>query len=96
VEMVYENNDYYWSLMRWGMRSSGGVKNGEYANSGYVIPELQGALRGIRISRDGKSYTFFQDNNAVGEARFTPKRYLLPIRESFRLQSGIAQNPGWE
>lgn len=96
VEMVYENNDYYWSLMRWGMRSSGGVKNGEYANSGYVIPELQGSLRGIRISRDGKNYTFFQDNNAVGEARFTPKRYLLPIRESFRLQSGIAQNPGWE
>jgi len=96
VEMVYENNDYYWSLMRWGMRSSGGVRNGEYASSGYVIPELQGSLRGIRISRDGKSYSFFQDNNAVGEARFSPKRYLLPINESFRLQSKVAQNPGWE
>ncbi len=96
VEMVYENNDSYWSLLRWGMRTSGGLKSGEYASSGYVIPQLQGPLRGIRISRDGKSYTFFTDNNAVGEARFSPKRYLLPINETFRLRSGIAQNPGWD
>lgn len=96
VEMVYENNDYYWSLLRWGMRTTGGVKDGSYATSGYVIPELQGSLRGIRISRDGKTYSFFEDNNVVGEARFTPKRYLLPINESFRMKSGIKQNPGWE
>lgn len=96
VEMVYENNDYYWSLLRWGMRTSGGFNNGNYVTSGYVIPELQGSLRGIRISRDGESYSFFEDNNAVGEARFTPKRYLLPINESFRLNSGVEQNPGWE
>lgn len=96
VEMVYENNDHYWSLLRWGMRTSGGLKNGEYATSGYIIPDLQGALRGIRIERDGKSYSFFEDNNAVGEARFSAKRYLLPINETFRLQSGVTQNPGWE
>lgn len=96
VEMVYENNDRYWSLLRWGMRASGGIKNGEYANRGYVIDELQGALRGIRISRDGETYEFFEDNNAAGEARFTPKRYLLPVNESFRLQSGVLQNPGWD
>jgi len=96
VEMVYENNDRYWSLLRWGMRTSGGVKNGEYATSGFVIPALQGTLRGIRIARDGKTYSFFTDNNVVGEARFTPKRYLLPINETFRLKSGINQNPGWD
>ncbi|QNN40409.1 RagB/SusD family nutrient uptake outer membrane protein [Pedobacter roseus] len=96
VEMVYENNDRYWSLLRWGMRTSGGVKNGEYATGGYVIPALQGTLRGIRIARDGKTYSFFTDNNVVGEARFTPKRYLLPINETFRLKSGINQNPGWD
>ncbi len=96
VEMVYENNDRYWSLLRWGMRKSGGLKNNEYLNAGFIIPELQGALRGIRISRDGNSYTFFTDNNAVGEARFSPKRYLLPINETFRLKSGVLQNPGWE
>ncbi|MFV0547038.1 MAG: RagB/SusD family nutrient uptake outer membrane protein [Bacteroides sp.] len=96
VEMVYENNDRYWSLLRWGMRKSGGLKNGEYVNTGFLIPELQGTLRGIRISRDGASYTFFEDNNPVGEARFTGKRYLLPINEKFRLQSGVIQNPGWE
>lgn len=96
VEMVYENNDHYWSLLRWGMRSSGGLGNGEYVSSGHIIKELQGSLRGIRISRDGKTYTMFEDNNAVGEARFSPKRYLLPINETFRLKSGVKQNPGWE
>ncbi len=96
VEMVYENNDSYWSLLRWGMRVTGGVGNGEYATTGYAIPELQGALRGIRISRDGKSYSFFEDNNAAGEARFTPKRYLLPINQTFVQQSGVVQNKGWE
>lgn len=96
VEMVYENNDRYWSLLRWGMRKSGGIKNNEYLNNGFIIPELQGSLRGIRISRDGKTYEFFEDNNAVGEARFSTKRYLLPINETFRLKSGVKQNPGWE
>lgn len=96
VEMVYENNDRYWSLLRWGMCKTGGLQDGAYATSGYIIPELQGSLRGIRISRDGKTYEFFEDNNAVGEARFSPKRYLLPINESFRLKSGVSQNPGWE
>lgn len=96
VEMVYENNDRYWSLLRWGMRTTGGVNNGEYVNNGYIIKDLQGTLRGIRISRDGTSYSFFEDNNAVGEARFSPKRYLLPVNESFRLKSGVTQNPGWD
>lgn len=96
VEMVYENNDRYWSLLRWGMRQSGGVGDGSYATSGFVIPELTGSMRGIRISRDGKSYEFFEDNNAIGEARFTPKRYLLPLNRSFCMKSGVKQNPGWE
>lgn len=96
VEMVYENNDRYWSLMRWGMRQSGGVGNGAYATSGFVIPELVGSMRGIRISRDGKTYEFFEDNNAVGEARFSPKRYLVPLNRSFCQKSGVNQNAGWE
>ena len=94
--MVYENNDRYWSLLRWGMRQSGGASNDSYATNGFVVPDLQGSLRGIRISRDGGTYEFFEDNNSVGEARFTPKRYLLPINRSFCLKSGVKQNPGWE
>ena len=96
VEMVYECNDRYWSLLRWGMRQSGGVGNGAYATSGFVIPELNGSLRGIRISRDGQSYEFFEVNNPIGQARFTPKRYLVPLNRTFCLQSGVSQNPGWE
>lgn len=96
VEMVYECNDRYWSLLRWGMRQSGGVGNGAYATSGFVIPELVGPLRGIRISRDGQTYEFFEVNNPIGEARFSPKRYLVPLNRTFCLNSGVEQNPGWE
>ena len=96
VEMVYECNDRYWSLLRWGIRQSGGAANGNYATNGFIIPELVGSLRGIRISRDGQTYEFFETNNAIGEARFSPKRYLLPINRSFTLKSGVSQNPGWE
>lgn len=96
VEMVYECNDRYWSLLRWGMRQSGGVGNGNYASNGFIIPELVGPMRGIRISRDGKSYEFFEDNNTIGEARFSPKRYLIPVNRGFCTKSGVKQNPGWE
>lgn len=96
VEMVFENNDRYWSLLRWGMRQSGGTSNSSYATGGFVIPELVGSLRGIRISRDGKTYKFFEDNNTIGEARFSPKRYLVPLNRNFCLKSGVKQNPGWE
>lgn len=96
VEMVYECNDRYWSLLRWGMRESGGIGDGSYARNGFVIPEMQGAMHGIRISRDGQSYEFFETNNPIGEARFSPRRYLLPINRSFAIRAGISQNPGWE
>lgn len=96
VEMVYECNDRYWSLLRWGMRQSGGVGDGSYANNGFIIPELTGTMRGIRISRDGKTYEFFEDNNSIGEARFSPKRYLIPVNRSFCIKSGVEQNAGWE
>lgn len=96
VEMVYECNDRYWSLLRWGMRQNGGVGDGSYASNGFIIPEMVGSMRGIRISRDGKTYEFFEDNNTIGEARFSPKRYLIPLNRSFCKKAGIKQNPGWE
>lgn len=96
VEMVYECNDRYWSLLRWGIRQSGGLGDGSYSRNGFVIPELQGAMHGIRISRDGQTYEFFETNNPIGEARFSPRRYLLPINRAFTIRAGIDQNPGWE
>lgn len=96
VEMVYECNDRYWSLLRWGMRQSGGVGEGAYATNGFIIPELVGPMRGIRISRDGQNYEFFEINNPIGEARFSPKRYLTPLNRTFCLNSGVKQNAGWE
>ena len=38
VEMVYESNDRNCSLLRWGIRQSGGYGDGSYAQNGFVIP----------------------------------------------------------
>ena len=84
------------SVLRGGGRQSGGAEDNGYVTNGFVIPELTGSLRGIRISRDGRDYSFFEDNNVIGEAKFTPKRYLLPLSRSFCMKSGVKQNPGWE
>ena len=96
VEMVYECNDRYWSLLRWGIRQSGGYGDGSYAQNGFVIPEMQGVMHGIKISRDGTSYEFFETTNPLGEAKFSPRRYLLPVNRAFAIRAGIKQNPGWE
>lgn len=96
VEMILEDGDRYWSLIRWGMQASGGLKQG-YENTGYVIPELNGNLHGIAISSDGKTYQIFEtpDKNSL-PLKFTPKRYLYPVPFSkTQANSKLEQNPGW-
>lgn len=95
VEMILETGDRYWSLLRWGMQASGGLKEG-YETSGYIIPELNGKIRNIAISADGRAYKIFESNDVSGELRFTPKRYLLPVPLP-KIQSSpwLKQNPGW-
>jgi hypothetical protein len=96
VEMILENGDRYWSLIRWGMQATGGLKSG-YENTGFVIPELNGNLHGIAISADGKTYQVFEtpDKNSM-PLKFTPKRYLYPVPFSkTQANPKLEQNPGW-
>ncbi|MFT4154770.1 RagB/SusD family nutrient uptake outer membrane protein, partial [Parafilimonas sp.] len=65
VEMILETGDSYWSLLRWGMQGSGGLKEG-YANSAASITELNGYLHGIAITADGKSYSVFEATEKNG------------------------------
>ncbi|PGH40532.1 MAG: RagB/SusD family nutrient uptake outer membrane protein [Candidatus Nephrothrix sp. EaCA] len=95
VEMILETGDRYWSLLRWGMQTAGGLKAG-YENSGYVIPELNGKIRSIAISADGKTYQIFETGDKAGDLKFTPKRYLYPVPYS-KIQANplLTQNAGW-
>ncbi|MGO4291578.1 RagB/SusD family nutrient uptake outer membrane protein [Chitinophaga sp. RAB17] len=96
IEMILETGDRYWSLLRWGMQLTGGLKQG-YENTGVAIPELNGKEHGIAISSDGKSYQVFEMNEQNGQPlKFTPKRYLFPVPQSKIVALPIlTQNAGW-
>jgi hypothetical protein len=96
VELILENGDRYWSLLRWGMQLSGGLKQG-YENTAIAIPELNGVLHGMAISADGKTYQVYGMNEQNGQPlKFTPKRYLFPVPQSkLTALSILTQNAGW-
>jgi hypothetical protein len=96
VDLTLEN-DYYWSLLRWGLY--GGEANHGNAPVG-DIPELDSVPRVMDISKDRMKYVivtgpFFSSNN-VRHFDY-PRRYLFPISyNKFILpNNNIVQNPGW-
>lgn len=88
AELVQEN-DRYWSLLRWGKEE--GVD---------VISELNTTPTAIIISEDGKSFSIgtVPAVEAANARVFTNRRYLLPVPRSERNENpNLAndQNPGW-
>jgi hypothetical protein len=95
VDLVLED-DYYWSLLRWGRY--GGPANHNIASGG-IIPELTDVPQVIDISKSRKAFSvvegsFFGSNNI---RIFEPKRYLFPIAQGYldRNSKFGPQNPGW-
>ena len=96
VDLVLEN-DYYWSLLRWG-RFGGDANHGN--PSGGTIPELTTLPKVMDISKDRKHFSvvqgaFYSSNNV---RRFdASRRYLFPIPQSYldRNSKFGPQNPGW-
>jgi hypothetical protein len=96
VDLVLEN-DYYWSLLRWGRY--GGAAN--YGNpSGGTIPELTEVPRVMDISKNRQAFSvvtgsfFAQDNLRVFNSS---RAYLFPIAQGYidRNPKFGPQNPGW-
>lgn len=96
VDLVLEN-DYYWSLLRWG-RYGGDANSGNA--SGAIIPELAETPKVMDIARNRKSFSivegpFYGSNNVRA---FNPqRRYLFPIPQSLidNNSSFGPQNTGW-
>ena len=96
IDLVLEN-DYYWSLLRWG-RYGGDANHGNAP--GGTIPELTEVPRVMDISKDRKAFSvvtgpFFSSNNVrVFDAS---RRYLFPIAQGYLDQNPKfgPQNPGW-
>lgn len=96
VDLTMEN-DYYYSLLRWGRY--GGAANHNIAPGG-TIPELTEKMRIMDISKDRKAFAVTtgsfsaQYNDRQFDAN---RRYLFPISQSFidNNPNFGPQNPGW-
>lgn len=98
VEMCLELGDTYFAQLRWG--KYGGVCNAG-RSPGDVIQALDSPIYQVQISRD-RSKVLINQVTLLNSAqrRFTVKRYLFPIAQSFlntREAYGLdhEQNPGW-
>lgn len=96
VDLVLEN-DYYWSLLRWG-RYGGNANHG--IASGGTIPELTTAPQVMDISKDRKHFSIVKGSffSANATREFDPsRRYLFPIAQSYidRNPNFGPQNAGW-
>lgn len=95
VDLVLEN-DYYWSLLRWG-RYGGAANHGLGSNS--QIPELvdQPYVMDVSNDRDAFSIVKGQFYGANDLREFNVRRYLFPIAKSYldRNSNFGPQNPGW-
>ena len=80
-EMVNEGGDLYWSYLRWG-------KYGGYANEGEqpggIVQALNRPVHMIQIDHERKTILVNQVTiNRAAERKFTDRRYLLPVNQSF-------------
>lgn len=97
IELAWEN-DYYWSLLRWG-KIGGDANDGKAP--GDVIDDLNEPVYKIQITKDRKRFYIQQIKTYRSwDRNFSTKRYLLPIPQGqldTRAASGImdAQNEGW-
>lgn len=96
VDLTREN-DYYWSLLRWGLY--GGAANHGNAPLG-DIPELDAAPQVTDISKDRMKYVTVQGSfYSLDNVRHFdyPRRYLFPISyQNYILENGnIVQNANW-
>ena len=92
-EMVNEGGDLYWSYLRWG--KYGGAAN-EGQAPGAVVQALNRPVHMIQIDHTRSTIIVNQLTiNRAAERKFSDKRYLLPINQSFlntRATYGIQDN----
>lgn len=85
VDLMLEN-DRYWALLRWAK-----------FNNQVDIPELTEPIRAIKITADGKSFSFANvtlNNNSI--RTFNKRRFLFPVPNAQRQANpNLSQNADW-
>ena len=96
VELMFDLNDRYWSLIRWHQLDKLDTQKypeqtqGAWVEAGWPID-----LNAVKLTNGDHGYI---ECNTTGEHRvFDEKHYLAPIPSGqISLNPAIGQNPGWE
>ena len=91
VELMFDNNDRYWSLIRWHQLDKLDTeKYPDQTKGAWIDASWPGA---DQVKRDANGYI---DLNDTYVRKFEEKHYLAPIPSSQSvLNPEIGQNPGW-
>ena len=91
VELMFDNNDRYWSLIRWHQLDKLDTeKYPDQTKGAWIDASWPGA---DQVKRDAEGYI---DLNDTYVRKFEEKHYLAPIPSSQSvLNPKIGQNPGW-
>ena len=91
VELMFDNNDRYWSLIRWHQLDKLDTeKYPDQTKGAWIDASWPGA---DQVKRDAEGYI---DLNDTYVRKFEEKHYLAPIPSSQSvLNPAIGQNPGW-
>ena len=91
VELMFDNNDRYWSLIRWHQLDLLDTeKYPDQTKGAWIDASWPGA---DQVKRDAEGYI---DLNDTYVRKFEEKHYLAPIPSSQSvLNPQIGQNPGW-
>ena len=91
VELMFDNNDRYWSLIRWRQLDKLDTeKYPDQTKGAWIDASWPGA---DQVKRDAEGYI---DLNDTYVRKFEEKHYLAPIPSSQSvLNPKIGQNPGW-
>ena len=92
VELMFDNNDRYWSLIRWHQLDKLDTeKYPDQTKGAWIDASWPGA---DQVKRDAEGYI---DLNDTYVRKFEEKHYLAPIPQGQSvLNPEIGQNPGWE
>lgn len=93
VELMFDNNDRYWSLIRWHQLDKLDTqKYPDQTKGAWIDASWPIDLASVKLDANG-----YIDCNTTGEHRiFDEKHYLAPIPSGqIALNPEIGQNPGW-
>ena len=93
VELMFDNNDRYWSLIRWHQLDKLDTQNyPDQTKGAWIDPSWPIDLKSVKLDADG-----YIDCQTTEPRIFEDKHYLAPI-PSGQISipnSQIGQNPGW-